>query len=259
MTLSQGATKFGAKELPLSSKFATSGYLKVDNVNHRIYFGGFYSDKKNGNFDGIIYSVYDIAAGSFSTSKCIPFDHDLVNITGARRRNHEFDNYEVKQLIVKNDGGFVLVSEIHFVTSRSSYLPGSAYTAYYGGGMGTVIHEYHYNDIMALSYNKDGVRDWGAYIPKQQYSQEDGGAFSSYALLNSGGTLAFLFNDFNVANSRIQLATIGADGKTDIHSFTAEGNDNPDWIPRSGKQVAARVLIVPCFRKKEICFARVAF
>jgi len=153
----------------------------------------------------------------------------------------------------------VLVSEVHYVTTRSNYTPGFGYYSYYSPYMTTMVHEYHYDDIMALSYNKDGVRDWSSFIPKMQYSQEDGGAFSSYALVNSGGTLAFLFNDFNTAHSRIQLATLDANGKTDIHSFTAEGNDNPDWLPKSGKQVAGRILIVPCFHKKQICFAKVVF
>ncbi len=259
MTLAPGATKFEAKELPLETKFAANGYMKVDNVNNCVYFGGFYSDKKNGNFNGIIYAAYNIAAGAFSAKKFIPFDQELIKAAGIRHKNHTFDNYEVRQLIVKNDGGFVLISEVHFVTQRSNYMPGLGYYSYYNPYNTTIVHEYHYNDIMALSYNKDGVRDWGAYIPKEQYSQEDGGVFSSYALLNTGGTLAFLFNDFNIARSRIQLATVAADGKTNIHTFTAEGNDYPDWLPKSGKQVAARILVVPCFHKKQICFAKVVF
>ena len=80
-----------------------------------------------------------------------------------------------------------------------------------------------------------------------------------YAFLNSGGTLGFLFNDFDTRMSRIQLATIDADGKTDMRSFTADGNDNPDWLPRHGKQVSAREIVIPCLRKKQICFAKVVF
>jgi hypothetical protein len=63
LQLPQGATKFEPKELPLEEKYAASGYMKVDNVNNRVYFGGFYSDKKNGNYNGIIFAAYDIAAG----------------------------------------------------------------------------------------------------------------------------------------------------------------------------------------------------
>jgi len=259
MTLAPGATKFDVRELPLETKFATSGHIKVDNINKRVYFGGFYSDKKNGNFDGLIYAAYDILNGSFQTKRFIPFDEDLIKAARTKHRN-SFNNYEVQDIIAKNDGGFVLIAEIHYVTQRTNYMPGIGYySSYYNPYNTTVIHEYHYDDIMALSYNKEGAREWGAYIPKEQYSQEDGGVFSSYALLNTGGTLGFLFNDFNATHSRIQLATVSDAGKTEIHSFTAEGNDYPDWMPKAGKQVAARVLIVPCFHKKQICFAKVVF
>jgi hypothetical protein len=259
LKLVPGANKFEAKELTLGEKFATGGYFKIDNVNNRIYFGGFYSDRKNGSFDGIIFASYDITASNFLSQKYIPFDQELINAAGARRKNHAFDNYRVNQLIVKNDGGFVLVSEVQFVTTRSNYTPGFGYYSFYGQTMTSIVHEYHYNDIMALNYNKDGQREWKSFIQKDQYSQEDEGVFSSYAILNTGGTIAFLFNDFNPTHSRIQLATLDPDGKTAVHSFNAEGNDYPDWLPRAGKQVAGRILVVPCLRKKQICFAKVTF
>jgi hypothetical protein len=259
LSLAPGATKFEPKELRLDARFAASGYMKIDNVNNCIYFGGFYSNKKNGNFDGVIYASYNIATAAYQNMRFIPFDTHLVNAAGARRRNHAFDFYEVRQIIPKGDGGFVFIAEVHYVTTRNSYDPGASYYSFYSPYMSTLVHEYHYNDIMAICYDKDGGRQWDAFIPKEQYSQEDNGIFSSYTLLNSGGTLAFLFNDFNVSHSKIQLATLTADGKTDINSFTAEGNDYPDWIPRNGKQVAARELVVPCFHKKQICFAKVVF
>jgi hypothetical protein len=259
LALKPGDPKFDPKELPLDTKFAASGYIKVDNLNNKIYFGGFYADKKNGNYDGIIYAAYDIASNTFQNRKLIPFDQDLINAAGARRKNHAFDNYQVRQVVVKNDGGFVLVSEVNYITTRSNYMPGYGYYSFYSPYMNSLVHEYHYNDIMALSYNKDGIRDWSSFVQKEQYSQEDGGVFSSYALLNTGGTLAFLFNDFNPTHSRIQLATISSAGKSEVHSFTAEGNDYPDWLPRYGKQVSGRVLVVPCFHKKQICFAKVVF
>ena len=259
LKLAPGANKFEPKDMYLATKFAASGYVKVDNINKRVYFGGFYADRKNGSFDGIIYASYDIASDSFLSKKFIPFDRELINAANSRNVKHPFDNYQVQQLIVKNDGGFVLVSEVHYVSSRSSYAPGMGFYSFYSPYTTTIVHEYHFNDIMALSYDKNGTREWSSFIPKEQYSQEDGGLFSSYALLNSGGTLAFLFNDFNAAQSRIQLATLSAYGKSDIRSFTAEGNDDPDWMPNKGKQVAGRILIVPCLHKKQICFAKVVF
>jgi hypothetical protein len=260
LSLPVGAAKFDARELPLEDKYLASGYLKVDNVNSKVYFGGFYSNKKNGSYDGLVYTALDLGTKAYINTRFLPFDQDLTNAAGARHRNHAFDNYQVRQLIVKNDGGFVFVSEVHYVTTRSNYTPGMGYYSMYNSPyMTTMVREYHFDDIMAISYNKDGVREWSSFIPKNQYSQEDGGVFSSYALLNTGGALAFLFNDFNIAHSRIQLATVEAGGSTEIHSFSPEGNDYPDWLPKSGKQVAGRELIVPCLHRKQICFAKVIF
>ena len=259
LSLNPGDTRFTPNEMKLDDKFAASGYLKVDNANNHVYFGGFYANKKNGDFDGVIYGAFDIAGKNFQTIKFLPFDEQLALAAGSQRRKHVFDNYQVRQIIVKNDGGFVLVSEVNYVTTRSTYMPGMGYYSYYSPYSSSMVREFHYNDIMALSYDNGGQRQWASFVPKEQYSQEDNGVFSSYALLNSGGTLAFLFNDFNSRQSRIQLATMDADGKTHVNSFAAEGNDNPDWLPKSGKQVAARVLVVPCLHKKQICFAKVVF
>lgn len=260
LALKEGDNRFAENAMNMEGKYVASGYMKIDNLNSKVYFGGFYTGKKNGSYDGIIFSTLDMAANIYLNQKYIAFDQQLTAAATLRQKNHPFDNYVVNQLIVKNDGGFVLVSENTYITTRSNYMPGIGYySSFYSPYNTTLVREYHYNDIMAISYNKDGVREWNSFVAKQQYSQEDGGAFASYVLLNAGGSLAFLFNDFNNTRSKIQLATMDADGKTEVSSFTPEGNNSPDWLPRAGKQVAARVLIIPCLLKKQICFAKVTF
>lgn len=254
--------KFMQKELPLNNNYASRVYIKIDNVNNRVYVGGFYSDKKNGNFDGVLYAYYDVATGNYENKKFIAFDPGIQGATGERNVNRAFNDFQIKQLIVKNDGGFVMVAEEAYVSVRTGYAPGFGYYSMYNPmmmGSGQNIREYYYNDILALSYNGDGVREWYSFVRKQQYSQEDNGRFSSYAFLNSGASLGFLFNDYDTRNSRIQLATVDNSGKSDMRSFAAEGNDNPDWLPRFGKQVSAREIVVPCLRKKQICFSKVVF
>ncbi len=260
LTLKPGDTKFAQHPLQLEGRFAANGYSRIDNVNNKIYFGGFYTNRKNGSYEGIIFAAFNTAKDEYETQKFIPFDAQLRASSGLNDRNNAFDNYMVKQLIVKNDGGFVMVSEINYVTSRSTYAPGIGYYSnFYSPYNTTTVREYHYNDVMAISYDKNGTREWTSLIPKEQYSQEDGGVFSSYLLLNTGGSIGFLYNDFNSRKSRIQLSTIDATGQTQTNSFAVDGNDTPDWLPRKGKQVAGRTLIVPCLHKRQICFAKVVF
>ncbi len=262
LAVKEGESKVIATEFPLQKMYATAAYMKMDNAKNRIYVGGFYSEKRAGNYDGVLFGYYDIATQTIQNNKMIAFDDRLKNASGEKNTKRAFNEYQVRQLIIKNDGGFVLLSENYFMTTRNSA---------YGGGMGYYnmyafgpfsapsVREYHYNDILALSYNPEGSRDWETFIRKDQYSQEDGGLFSSYALINTGGTLGFLYNDYNTNHSRIQLASIDGEGKLSMHSMAAGGNEDPDWLPRSAKQVASKELIVPCLRKRQICFAKIVF
>lgn len=263
LSLTSGNTKFSATEFPLNGRYAANAYVKLDNINNRIFLAGFYSDKKNGNYEGVMFAQYDPAGAAFNNPRMIAFDDQLRNASGDRNKKKAFNDYIVRQLIIKNDGGFVMIAENYFMTTRTtSYGPGWGYYSMmysYGPYMNGSIREYHYNDILALSYNPSGTRDWHAFVRKDQYSQEDGGVFSSYAFLNTGGSLGFLFNDFNASRSRIQLASVDGNGQVNMRSMAAGRSDDPDWLPRSGKQVSAHELVIPCLRKRQICFAKIVF
>jgi hypothetical protein len=255
------SNRFIPKEFPLKDKYVANSYMKMDNANSRIYLAGFYSDKKNGSYDGVIYAAYDINDSSFVNNRIIPFDERIRTATGERNKKRAFDNYQTKQIIVKKDGGFVLISEDVTIAYRNNSPGwGGYYSSYYYSPMMTqTVKEYFYNDVFTLSYNGEGVNEWYAFVRKNQYSQEDGGIFSSYALINTGGMLGFLFNDFNTNRSKIQFATLDAAGKVEMRSLAAGTSTDPDWLPRSAKQTGVREMIVPCLRRKQICFAKIVF
>jgi hypothetical protein len=267
LSLPKAGRRFFSRELPLNNLYATSTFMKLDNMNERIYASGFYSDKKNGNYEGVIYAYYDLQDSAWHNRKTIAFDENLRNATGERNKRRAFNNYQVKQMIIKKDGGFVLVSEDFYVTTNARAGafggPGSpywgSYWGAYGMGMPQQVREYNYDDIFALSYDASGNREWHAFVRKSQYSQEDGGIFSSYGLINTGGSLGFLYNDFDSRSSKIQLATVNPEGKVDMQSLAKGTAADPDWLPRSGKQVGLREVVVPCLRKRQICFAKIIF
>ncbi len=233
-------------------------YQRIDNINNKIYVGAFFSTQKNGNNDGAIAAAYDMNTDSLQYIKFIPFNEQLRTETGIHRKQKALNEFKINQLIIKNDGGFVLVAEESYMTTRNSYLPGMGfYSFYYSPMMAQSIREYHFNDIIALSYNANGETEWHSIIHKEQYSQEDGGIFSSYTMLNTGGGLGFLFNDFDTRRSRIQLSSIDASGKISNGFMDTGSNEDPDWLPRMGKQVDSREIVVPCLHKKQICFAKI--
>lgn len=258
LVLPQDERRFTAKELPLNAMYAAGTYMKLDNTNDKVYIAGFYSDKKNGFYEGVLYAYYNLKTGSYEPAKFIAFNDNAL--ASDKNKKRAFSDYQVRNLIVKNDGGFVLIAEDYFVTTRNSYSPGFGYYSFYYPTMGASVREYNYRDILAMSYDADGQRQWRSFVRKDQYSQEDGGMFSSFAMVNTGGALGFLFNDFNTTRSRVQLASLDGDGKISIQALTtARSNDDADWMPRQAKQVAAREIVVPCLRKRQICFAKIVF
>lgn len=244
--------------LSIGDKFLEYPFQKIDNINHKIHFASFYSAKRNGNNEGVVAANFDMDSARFANTRFMPFDAQLREETGARRQDRALNDFKINQLLVKNDGGFVVAAEETYITTHSSYMPGmSFYSFYYTPIVSQSIREYHYNDVLAMSYNNMGEKEWHTFLRKDQYSQEDGGMFSSYSLLNTGGGLGFLFNDFNSARSRIQLSSIDAEGKVNTSFMDAGNPDDPDWLPRLGKQVDNREIVVPCLRKKQICFAKI--
>lgn len=252
------SSKLSLESFRLNGLYGASPFLKVDNAAARVYISGFYSTKKNGHFDGVLYGYYDEASRDIQARRTIAFDDRLREATGDRSRKRAFNGYDVRQLIVKNDGGFVMISEENYITTRHGYTPGwGYYSFYYGPYLSPSVREYHYDDVLALSYDASGNREWHAFVRKSQYSQEDGGIFSSYALVNTGTSLGFLFNDFNRARSTIQLASVDDAGAVSVRNFAGSGNGDPDWLPRSARQISAHELVVPCLRRRQLCFARV--
>ncbi|MBS1615770.1 MAG: hypothetical protein JST06_06580 [Bacteroidetes bacterium] len=252
-------SKLVAKEIPLGRKFAAGLYLKADNLNRCIYAGGFYSQKKAGNFDGVLLAQYNMDSGSIVSARQLPFDEQIrLNATG-RKSQRAFNDFLTRQLIIRNDGGFVLIAEDYYMSVRSGLSPYGYYSSFYYPFMTTQnIREYHYGDIMALCYDGLGHPLWHAFIRKDQYSQEDAGVFSSYAFINTGGSLGFLYNDFDNRSSHITLSTIEAGGKTNAQQLNMMATQ-PDWQPRAGKQVSGRDLVVPCLKGRRLCFAKIVF
>jgi hypothetical protein len=252
--------EFQHVSLPLQGNYLAGVHLKLDNQHKLCYIGGFYSSKKSGNIEGVAYGSFSQSSGEAGIFKLIPADESLRNYTGEKNAKKSLNEFEAKNIIVKNDGGFILIAEKHFITTRNSYYGNGYgyYSSYYGAFASPTIREYNYGDIMALSYSPTGDLEWKNFIRKDQYSQEDGGMFSSYGMLNSGASLVFIYNDFSSRSSTLQLAALDIDGNLQMSKMNDDGM-RADWIPRAGKQTDSREIVIPLLRSNNISFVKVNF
>lgn len=258
LSIHKSESVFKKARIDVATNYLEYPFQKLDNKNGKIHFASFFSTQRNGNNEGVAAATYDMNSHSFSATNFLPFDDEMRGEASPKKRARALNEFKINQLVIKNEGGFVVAAEEQYITTQSNFMPGIGfYSFYYMPLMNQSVREYHYNDVLLLSYDANFKKEWHKFLRKEQYSQEDGGMFSSYSIMNTGGGLGFLFNDFNSKRSRIQLSSVSADGTINIGYLDAGNTDDPDWLPRLGKQVDAREIVVPCLRKKQLCFAKI--
>ncbi|MEP7259331.1 MAG: hypothetical protein ABI687_13105, partial [Flavitalea sp.] len=257
--------------------------VKVDNTNRRYLFSSLYYKQKRGNVEGIYTVTWDKASASIFREHNLVFDDELRKQAKGPDANVKlaFNDYFIKSIIIKKDGGYILSAESLYSTSRGGgafnrwdYLSGnnpwsSPYNYYYspyynsfgnpwnrwGGAQAT---RYHAENIIILSFNKNDSLEWSNVIPKAQFDDQSD-ALISYQIMNTGGQLHFLFNVYERRTLLLNDQSIDAEGKITRYPTLKNLDRGIDFMPRYGKQVASKVIIMPCQYRNYLTFAKIEF
>ncbi len=186
-----------------------------------------------------------------------------------------FNDYFMKRIVPKKDGGYLVISESEFTTSRGSafsrsdYLYGpmspidyyspyyNPYSPYNRYGMGTV-NRYSAESILVLSFDKNSNMEWSNVIPKSQFDDESS-ALLSYQTMNTGGELHFLYNQVDKRTMLLTDQSISADGKITRLPTFHNLDKGYTFMPRIGKQVSSNQIVIPCQYRNYLCFAKIDF
>lgn len=272
---------FTTHPLDLKGRYLDEVELRLDNKNKKVFLASFYTERRRGDIIGLYAGEFGWENDQFEDLKFIPFDENLR--MGARQRGSlksAFNNYFIRQLVVRGDGGFLLTAEAYYTTSRYEpwnrwnymYSPwgfSPYYYPYYSSPFSPWYYnpygwnnnrgvEYHYNDVAILSYDGNGKLEWSNFIRKNQ-SAEDNAAFLSYKLVNIGSALEFIYNSPFRRSYLLTVMSVTPGGKISKLP-TLRGLDNGyDWMPRYGRQIDARSVVIPCIYRNYICFAKIDF
>jgi len=274
---------FMVRNLSTKDKLLDEVKIKIDNTNKRYLFTGFYYKQKRGNIEGLYYANWDKASHSLSSENFVVFNDELRTLAKSSDANIKmaFNDYFINNVFTKKDGGFLLVSESQYTTSRGSgfnrwdnmrwnnpWISSSDYYYYsplynpwyspwnrYNTSPAT---RYHAENILILAFDKDGKVSWTNVIPKSQYDDESDNLIS-HQIMNTGGELHFLFNQYERKNLLLSDQSIGPDGKVTRYPTLKNLDKGYDFMPRHGKQVSSWQMIVPCTYRNYLCFAKIEF
>jgi hypothetical protein len=212
--------------------------------------------------------------------KTLTFSDELrKEARGDANSKMAFNDYFIRNIITKKDGGFILGSEAFYTTSRSGlwnrwdYLYGSpflspldyySYSPYYNSWWwrsrytNSQAVRYHADNIVILSFNKDGNVEWSNVIRKEQFDDESDNLVS-YQLMNTGSQLHFLFNQEEKRARLLNDYTIAPNGEINRNPTLKNLDRGYEFMPKYAKQVSARQMIVPCYYRNYICFAKIDY
>ena len=181
----------------------------------------------------------------------------------------EMYNYDLDQIVLRDDGGAVLVGEKFFISTTTTTSMMNGTTRY------RTTSYYNYHDIIAVNLNPEGVIDWAQKIPKRQTTREDGGFFSSYALAIVDDKMHFIFNDnpknlvakpgkvhnfkLNKRESIVVMVTLDAKGKQKKQPLFMAADAETIIRPKVCEQLSDHELIIFGQRKRVQRLAKLDF
>jgi hypothetical protein len=269
------------KELNIEKTWLDEIHIKVDNSNKRYILTSFYFSERKGNIDGFYFYVWDKAnARPFYETTAAFSEEFRKEARGDASVKMAFNDYFVKDIITRKDGGFIIATEAYYTTSRFNnwsrwdYLYGSPYMSnfnnsyyyspYYSSYLwrtrsgSSQAMRYHADNIAVLSFDARGNPEWSSVVGKTQYDDESDDLLS-YQLMNTGGQVHFLFNQQERRNNLLSDYSISPGGQLTRNPTLKNLDKGYEFMPKFGKQISSRQMIVPCLYRNYICFAKIDY
>ncbi len=166
--------------------------------NQDIVCAGFFSPERTSSIKGSFFLTIDAQSKLVKQQSFKDFDADFLteDLSEAKAaatkekiengKNVELFQYDLDDIVLRDDGGAILVGEqyyIRVITTNSPNMGATSKTYYY------------YNNIIVININPAGEIDWAHQIPKRQRTANDGGFYSSYTMAVVKDKMYFIFND----------------------------------------------------------------
>ena len=273
------------QEVNLEKKYVHDVHLKIDNLNKKYILNSFFYKKNNGAVEGLFSWRWDMANRQKNFSVFTELSDSLraESRTDGRLIN-AFDDFVIRQVVVKKDGGYLLITEDQSIQTSNfnsttnpfspfnrwnnynnpySIYPNSYhfYNPYYNdnyrpfNSAGNQNTRYFYANMVVMSINREGKMEWNRVIHKDQVDDNDDN-FLSYSTVVSGGEIHFLYN-LDKKNQVIADESISPGGMNKRNATLKSMEKGYQFMPKLSKQVGASQLLIPCQYRGFICFAKV--
>lgn len=234
---------------PLKEYQTLDNKFVFDNQNNCLTGVGLWGDKARDRANGAMYIRIPMDKTKPQVLQYEYFDEKFLSILRQKdvdEVSRGISEAEVKQVLLRQDGGAVLVAERNHEVQRGS----AAGRGFFRDGMRMIV-DYYSDDMFAIAFGPEGHSQWKTALHKKQYSQDDEGTFSSFFLMKAPENLRFLFNDEIKYESTCSEYLVSPTGEFDRNGILNTVNQGLRLRFRDALQLNTSECIVPSeFRSK---------
>ena len=249
--------------LSFGEKYQRDYYLDFDNKNNELIVCGTYADKKGKESKGIYLMKKEISKLSeMEAPVFIEYNKRLFEdlLQGKKKKNKVLDNLSVQNIIHRNDGGLLVISEITREFSRrnpynTSSHPRDAYNPYSRRGW----VDFYNDDIIIININPQKEIDWSKILYKKQFSQDDDAVFSSFFIMKTPSRLRFIYNDEIKRNNTVSEYLMDPTGKIARNSLLSTVNQEMKLRFQDALQISSNAIIVPSEKNYDLNLVKITY
>lgn len=268
-------------DLSIKGMFLDDIRIKADNLNRHYIVTSYFSKLRRGNIDGLYYYLWDKDTRKEMLNTATAFSDEFrSDAKGDGNLKTAFNDFFLKNIILRRDGGFIVISESAYSSSRGNtlsrwdYLYGSPYWSqidYYSwnsplgfypwwrsSAFNTTLTRYYADNVTVISFDPQGKMEWSNVIRKTQFD-DNSDNFIGFGMLNAGDKLHFLFNIQEKRDNILSDQSIAPNGQINRNPTFKNLDRGYSFMPRHSKQVGARQLIIPCQYRGYTCFAKIDY
>ncbi len=170
--------------------------LKPILTDNELITVGFYADRKDNRYNGLVYFKLDPTTLAVLSKKYNPFSKQFMMDKFGREIDAEIKNLIFKDVHITPKKDIIFSAEEYFVTQGEDI----------GVGGSKKTDRFHYNDIVCAKLNANGEMEWARNINKTEVTQGDA-AYASYTAYGEGDDMYFFINSgenpYKISKERI--------------------------------------------------------
>lgn len=230
-------------------------HAAYDNVHENLFLAGLYSEKSMEKSLGMYLftmGLYDKDANLH----LMPFEQEMLEEIHGKEVSPSkgLSDFLVKNIVFRQDGGVLLIAEMHKEYSRRPNIAGHRSDYSRGGWV-----DYYLEDVLVFSVNPDGTDHWKVVLHKKQYSQDDNGMYSSFFVFKTPEKIHLLYNDEIRQENTVSEYVLRGNGYYKRSSVFSTNYQRLKMRFRDGLQIAYNECIVPSERSNRLNLVRITF